>query len=494
MIVPKNMEPLDHPPKNELESLGESNWERFYREFRKPGYIPGYEIQQKLGGGVFGVVFKAKKESIGKAYAIKFLRVEDPSVRKQVLNELETVSLFAQVDHPNLVTIEDKGMVDGIPYIIMGFAGDETLKSRLEEGRLSQVQAQRFMKQVFHGVKALHDHGLAHFDLKPANLFVHGDIVRVGDYGLSKLIRESCSGLSFGRGTPYYMAPEMLRRKGDQRSDIYSLGVIFYECLTGTVPFEGENEWEVLKAHEERSVVFPSEVPEGLKPILRRMLAKDPQARVQDLGEVLDFLEGHPDWVVGEPKQVSQSASPLPPVPTPPPLPSIASGFSTLRRRRGRRGRESKWRAHQALGVALFVAILVLRGWRSKTILSLGLLVAMALFLFFLITGRTSPRTQEWRNRSRFHRRGAPRPSRGGGSAILLLTLGLFLFLGFFLFLFLGVSSPPSSSIHVQRVLIPDQAKSPERLVQPVLVPAVPIPDFPDGEPTEERVKIEAGK
>jgi len=238
------------------------DWAAFYKSFQKPGYIPGFEVGNRLGGGVFGVVYKARRESIGKPYAIKFLKIEDPSVRNQVLAELETVQLFAQVDHPNLVSIEDKGVIDGVPYIVMGYAGDETLRSRLEEGRLSTDEALSVFVQAARGVQALHEHSLVHFDLKPANIFLKGDITRVGDYGLSKLITQTAMSLSSGRGTPYYMAPEMLRRKGDHRADIYSLGIILYECLSGAVPFQGDSEWEVLKAHEERPVEFPA-APRG---------------------------------------------------------------------------------------------------------------------------------------------------------------------------------------------------------------------------------------
>src|SRR5688572_14953706 len=81
------------------------DWEAFYRSYRKPGYVPGYEIVNKLGGGMFGLVFKARKESIGKDYAIKFLKVDDDSVRDAVARELESVKFFAQIDHPNLVSI-----------------------------------------------------------------------------------------------------------------------------------------------------------------------------------------------------------------------------------------------------------------------------------------------------------------------------------------------------------------------------------------------------
>ena len=110
------------------------DWEAFYRNYRKPGYVTGFEIVNKLGGGVFGMVFKARKESIGKDYAVKFLKVDDEVVRDAVVRELDSVRFFAQIDHPNLVSIEDKGEVDGIPYIVMSYAGQGTLRSRLEAG------------------------------------------------------------------------------------------------------------------------------------------------------------------------------------------------------------------------------------------------------------------------------------------------------------------------------------------------------------------------
>src|SRR5690606_11120204 len=107
----------------------------FYHDYRKPGNVRGYEITTKLGRGMFGLVFRARKQSIGKDYAIKFLQVEDGEVRSEVLHELEQVKYFAQIDHPNLVSIEDRGEVDGIPYLVMSFAGPETLRYRMPAGR-----------------------------------------------------------------------------------------------------------------------------------------------------------------------------------------------------------------------------------------------------------------------------------------------------------------------------------------------------------------------
>ncbi len=257
------------------------NWEAFYGSYRKPGYVPGFEILHKIGGGAFGLVFKARKESIEKDYAIKFLKVDDEGVRDAIVSELEIAPFFAQVDHPNLVSIEDRGEVDGIPYLVMSHAGDDTLRSRLDQGRLQREHALRIFVQVARGVQALHQHSLVHFDLKPANVFLKGELARVGDYGLSRLVTQSRNSLSFGRGTPYYMAPEILHRKGDQRSDIYSLGVLLYECLTGTVPFSGDSEWEVLRKHETEAPSFPDTVEAGERQVIERCLAKNPDDRFQ---------------------------------------------------------------------------------------------------------------------------------------------------------------------------------------------------------------------
>ena len=98
------------------------DWEAFYSRFREPDFVPGYEIQNRLGGGAFGDVYKARKQSIGKAYAIKFLKLEDDAQRAVVERELSTVRHFAAIDHPNLVTIEDMGVVLGVPFLIMGLS------------------------------------------------------------------------------------------------------------------------------------------------------------------------------------------------------------------------------------------------------------------------------------------------------------------------------------------------------------------------------------
>lgn len=305
---------------------GRIDWEAFYRDYRKPGYVPGFEIVTKLGGGMFGHVYKARKESIGKDYAIKFLKVDDESVRDAVARELEAVRHFAQVDHPNLVSIEDMGEVDGIPYLVMSYAGQETLKKRLEQGLLPRDDAMRLFVQAARGVQALHERSLVHFDIKPANVFLKGDIARVGDFGLSKLVTESRNSLSFGRGTPYYMAPEMLQRRGDHKSDIYSLGVMLYECLCGDVPFKGDSEWEVLKKHEQEAPKFPDHVGIDDRRVILRCMAKEPDQRYDSVATMLRELEA--PVALGESVRLrTVPSAPVAPAPsardaiTPPPLP-----------------------------------------------------------------------------------------------------------------------------------------------------------------------------
>ena len=303
------------------------DWESFYRDYRKPGYLPGFEIVNKLGGGMFGLVFKARKESIGKDYAVKFLKVDEETVRDAVMREIDNVGYFAQIDHPNLVSIEDKGVVNGIPYLVMSYAGEETLQKRLQSKEMDREASLHIFVQAARGVQALHAHSLVHFDLKPANIFLKGDVARVGDYGLSKLVSASRNSLSFGRGTPYYMAPEMLQRRGDARSDVYSLGVILYESLYGEVPFRGDSEWEVLRKHEHDEVAFPPGALPQDREVIERCLQKDPDARFQSAAELLRAMSAP----VGLGESMMMGAPPPPPSPPPLPPPSPPSEVSSER-------------------------------------------------------------------------------------------------------------------------------------------------------------------
>jgi serine/threonine-protein kinase len=266
------------------------DWEVFYNRFREPDFIAGYEIQNRLGGGAFGEVYKARKASIGKAYAIKFLKIDDDAQREAVERELEQVRHFAAIDHPNLVTIEDLGTVNGVPYLIMGYAGEDTLARALKSGRLDPRAAFLYFVQACRGVLALHDRRLVHFDLKPSNIFIKGDIARVGDYGLSKMMTDGRLTLSFGRGTPQYMAPEMLKNRADHRADLYSLGVILFESLSSKLPFESGVPGTISMREDDRPPSFPPDFPAPMRHAVERCLRLSPEDRYANVGELLEDL------------------------------------------------------------------------------------------------------------------------------------------------------------------------------------------------------------
>ncbi len=266
------------------------DWEAFYNNFRKPDFITGYEIQNRLGGGAFGEVYKARKHSIGKAYAIKFLKIDDEAQRDAIERELEQVRHFAAIDHPNLVTIEDLGVVMDVPFLVMGYAGEDTLSKRLRAGSLDLSQTLLFFVQACRGVLALHDRRLVHFDLKPGNVFLKGDAARVGDYGLSKLMIDGRMTLSFGRGTPQYMAPEMLKNRADHRADIYSLGVVLYESLAGKLPFESSSSTGLIVRETDDPPEFGEDFPPTARAVVERCLRLNPEDRYSTVNELLADL------------------------------------------------------------------------------------------------------------------------------------------------------------------------------------------------------------
>ena len=197
------------------------DWEAFYSHYRKPGYIAGYEIINKLGGGVFGMVYKARKESIGKDYAIKFLKVDDEVVRDAVvLRELEHRRLLRADRSPQPRV--DRGQGRGRRHPVHhhelcrgGHPAQAPGAGTLDPRR----EALRIFIQAARGVQALHEHSLVHFDLKPANIFLKRRHRRGSATTASPSWSPSratpCRSV---RGTPYYMAPEMLQAPRGQRA------------------------------------------------------------------------------------------------------------------------------------------------------------------------------------------------------------------------------------------------------------------------------------
>ena len=213
--------------------------------------VDHYRILGQLGGGGMGVVYKAEDSRLQRTVALKFLPsalTRDPVAKSRFLQEARAASAL---DHPNVCTVYDVGEIeDDRLYLAMPAYDGETVKQKIERGPLAVEEAVDVAKQVAQGLAKAHRQGIVHRDIKPANLMVTGDgIVKILDFGLAKLAGAAGltrSGLCVG--TPSYMSPEQASGEVDHRTDLWSLGVVLYEMLTGQLPFQAESDPEIVHA------------------------------------------------------------------------------------------------------------------------------------------------------------------------------------------------------------------------------------------------------
>ena len=243
--------------------------------------LEGYTIKRAIHRGGFGEVYYALTDA-GKEVALKLLH-------NNLEVELRGVSQCLNLKHPNLVTIFDMRQdADQDHWIIMEYVGGKGLYEVLQEDPtgLPLNEVFRWLHGMTAGLSFLHDRGLVHRDLKPANVFSDADQVKIGDVGLSKYISESRrSAQTQSVGTVYYMAPEVARGRYGREVDVYSLGIILYEMLTGHVPFEGETTAEILMKHLTAEPDL-SVLPERLRPVLAAALEKNPDRRISEVEEL----------------------------------------------------------------------------------------------------------------------------------------------------------------------------------------------------------------
>lgn len=248
--------------------------------------LSGYVIKRGVGRGGFGEVYFATSDA-GKEVALKL-------VRRNLDVELRGVVQCLNLRHPNLVALYDiRQDDDQDTWVIMEYVAGRTLDRVVGDypQGMPPVEAIRWMQGIGAGVAYLHDHGIVHRDLKPGNVFYDEGLVKLGDYGLSKFISASRrSGQTESVGTVHYMAPEVANGRYGKEIDIYALGVMFYEMLTGRVPFEGESVGEVLMKHLTAQPDL-SPLVEPYRSVVARALNKDPEQRFRTVGELMAALD-----------------------------------------------------------------------------------------------------------------------------------------------------------------------------------------------------------
>ena len=256
--------------------------------------LDGYTIKRGVGIGGFGQVYFATNDA-GKEVALK-------QVQRNMDVELRGVRQCLNLKHQNLIGLYDIRYDDeGGAWVVMEYVAGEILTDIIERNPngLPKEEADAWFRGIASGVAHLHDHGIVHRDLKPGNIFVEHDIVKIGDYGLSKFI--SCSrrsGQTESVGTFHYMAPEIGKGVYGKEIDVYALGIILFELLTGRVPFDGETSQEIMMKHLTADPDL-SGVPQPYRAVIERSLYKDPDKRFADVAALLRRLDGE-DAVIEE--------------------------------------------------------------------------------------------------------------------------------------------------------------------------------------------------
>ncbi|MBE3045949.1 protein kinase [Candidatus Bathyarchaeota archaeon] len=258
-----------------------------------------YRILEEIGRGGMGIVYKAEDIKLNRPVALKFLPhqwVSDPDARERFIHEARAASAL---DHPNICTIYEIGETeDGRMYIAMAFYEGESLRDKIKGGPLKQEEALGIAIQAATGMAKAHQKGIVHRDIKPANLLITTDgVVKVVDFGLAKLagqVKLTREGTTVG--TVAYMSPEQAKGEAvDQRTDIWSLGVVLYEMLSGVLPFKGDYEQtlihSILQQEPERLAKLRKELPPGLENIVFKALSKKPADRYQSMNELLEDLQ-----------------------------------------------------------------------------------------------------------------------------------------------------------------------------------------------------------
>lgn len=268
-----------------------------------------YIIDQELGEGGLAVVYKVRHATLDTPFAVKILKVTLPSLQERLIVEGQ---LQASLQHPNVVKVTDVIKVDGFPALVMEFIDGIAMDDYLNEEKPSTQYAEDLFLQILDAVEEAHERGIIHRDLKPANVMMQRTrnkmIPKVCDFGLGKnLAKEGQTRTGQQMGTPAYMAPEQIRstKDVDQRADIFSLGAILYELLTGHRAFRASNTLDLLNAVASQPHPTPrlyiSDLEDRYVQAIDGALTKNAQFRIPDCATFRRVLLGEEEWLVGRP-------------------------------------------------------------------------------------------------------------------------------------------------------------------------------------------------
>jgi len=278
-----------------------------------------YRILGSMDSGSMGVVYKAERVPVGKLVALKFLHASYANDSEFLARFERETRVMSKLAHPNCVSVVDFGVWQGTPYLVMEFVAGRTLRKIMDEGALPAVRALALARQIVSGLAHAHAQGITHRDIKPANIMITeeigtGEHVRILDFGLARLrgaTGRDATQTNVVVGTPNYMAPEQTIGGGiiDERTDIYAVGIVLFEMVTGERPFQAEDTLTLLGMH--RAAPVPriadrlpkgAEVPEGLQAVIDRAMAKSPDDRFPSaiaLAEAIDAMIGRPVAATG---------------------------------------------------------------------------------------------------------------------------------------------------------------------------------------------------